>query len=297
MLDSSRYGNVGAPVWSPDSKWIAYSKADATRTTDVYLIASSGEEKEPHKVTFDSNNDTNPAFAPDGRKLFFQRVEASGGNAPNSVQIYSVALEHLDRDPDDAEERAETQAPPLAQTEDAEGAAPVRRAPTGPPRPPREIRVDWAGLKHRTRQITRMPFPISSYRVAPDSRTIVFVTSEPAGMASVPVIYSIQDDGKRLTRITSGAPPSEEGDQAPGGGGFGGGVSELKISRDGRTLFFREREAIYSVPLPAPAPAGAAATGGTRGGSGGGEGTRRRLNFNVKVRGSRRRPPGAAEYH
>ncbi len=284
VLDSSRYGNVGAPVWSPDSKWIAYSKADATRTTDVYLIASSGEEKEPHKVTFDSNNDTNPAFAPDGRKLFFQRVEASGGNAPNSVQIYSVALEHLDRDPDDAEERAETQAPPPAQTEDAAGAAPVRRAPTGPPRPPREIRVDWAGLKHRTRQITRMPFPISSYRVAPDSRTIVFVTSEPAGLASVPVIYSIQDDGKRLTRITSGAPPSEEGDQAPGGGGFGGGVSELKISRDGRTLFFREREAIYSVPLPAPAPAGAAATGGTRGGSGGGEGTRRRLNFNVKVR-------------
>ena len=284
VLDSSRYGNVGTPVWSPDGKWIAYSKADATRTTDVYLIASSGEEKEPHKVTFDSNNDTNPSFAPDGRKLFFQRVEASGGNAPNSVQIYSVALEHLDRDPDDAEERAETQPPPPAQTEDAEGAAPVRRAPTGQPRPPREIHVDWAGLKHRTRQITRMPFPISSYRVAPDSRTIVFVTSEPAGMASVPVIYSIQDDGKRLTRITSGAPPSEEGDQAPGGGGFGGGVSELNISRDGRTLFFREREAIYSVPLPATAPAGAAATGAARGGSGGGEGARRRLNFNVKVR-------------
>ena len=73
--------------------------------------------------------------------------------------------------------------------------------------------MDWPGLKRRTRQITRMPFPISSYAVAPDSRTIVFVTSEPSGQASVPVIYSVQDDGKRLTRITTGQPPSEEGGQ------------------------------------------------------------------------------------
>jgi Tol biopolymer transport system component len=56
--------------------------------------------------------------------------------------------------------------------------------------------MDWTGMKHRTRQITRMPFPISNYTIAPDSRTIVFVTSEPAGLASVPVVYSIQDDGR-----------------------------------------------------------------------------------------------------
>ena len=124
-----------------------------------------------------------------------------------------------------------------------------------------------------------MPFPIFSYRVAPDSRTIIFVTTEPAGIASVPVIYSIQDDGKRLTRILSGAPPSEEGGQG-GGGGFGGGISELNISRDGRTLFFREREGIYSVPIPTPRPA-AAGGGGARAA---GEGARRRINFSVKVR-------------
>ena len=56
-----------------------------------------------------------------------------------------------------------------------------------------------------------MPFPISGYAIAPDSRTLVFLTSEPAGTANVSVIYSIQDDGKRLTRILSGQPPSEEG--------------------------------------------------------------------------------------
>src|SRR5215510_10494001 len=121
VLDTSHYGNFGGPVWSPDGKWIAYSKPDAARTNDVYLIASSGQEKEPHKVTFDASNDSNPHFGPDGRKLFFQRVEnAGGGNPPTSSQIYSVWLEHQDRDPDDAEERGETEASPSV-AEDGEG--------------------------------------------------------------------------------------------------------------------------------------------------------------------------------
>ncbi|HXS00503.1 MAG TPA: S41 family peptidase [Pyrinomonadaceae bacterium] len=290
VLDTSRYGGFGGVVWSPDGKWIAYSKSDAARTNDVYLIASSGQEKEPHKITFDSSNDANPHFGPDGRKLFFQRVEATGGNAPTSSQIYSVLLEHQDRDPDDAEER-EAQAPQPPAGEGEEGAAgPPRRGPQAN-RPPREIKIDWDGLKRRTRQITRMPFAIFNYTIAPDSRTIVFVTSEPAGPANIPVIYSIQEDGRRLTRVTAGQPPNENAEGGPGGGGgFGGGVSDLHISRDGRTLFFSERDAIYSVPLGGGAGAGAAAAGAGAGavaGAGGGAGAaggRRRINFNVRVR-------------
>ena len=277
VLDTSHYGNFGAPVWSPDGKWIAYSKPDASRTNDVYLIASSGQEKEPHKVTFDSNNDGNPHFGPDGRKLFFQRVEQSGGNAPNSAQIYSVWLERQDRDPDDAEER-EAEAPQPG-ADGGDGAPPVRRPAARTP--PREIKIDWDGLKRRTRQITRMPFPILNYTMTPDSRTLVFVTTEPAGPATIPVIYSIQDDGRRLTRITAGQPPNEGAEGGPqGGGGFGGGVSDLNISRDGRTLFFRERDAIYSVPLATPPAAGAAAAAGAGREAAG----RRRINFNVRVR-------------
>ncbi len=281
ILDSSRYGSIGMPAWSPDGKWIAYSKPDSTRTSDIYVVAASGEEKEPHKVTFDSSNELNPAFAPDGRKLFFQRVEGSLGAVPTSIQIFSVGLERLERDPDDPEERPEPEATPGTQSEGS-GEATARRPPAVERRPPvREIKMDWAGLKRRTLQLTRMPFPISSYRVAPDGRTIAFVTTEPAGTASVPVIYTIQDDGKRLTRITSGVPPSDDGEQQPTAGGFGGGVSELAISRDGRMLFFRERNAIYSVPLSAGQGGGASAAQAARSGEGGG---RRRLNFNVRVR-------------
>ena len=289
VLDESRYGGFGSPVWSPDGKWIAYSKPDASRTSDVYLIAASGQEREPHKVTFDSNNDANPRFAPDGKKLYFQRAEGTTGNAPTSTQIYSVALERLDKDPDDPEERAETE--PAAPSGDGEGATPAAPAPgAGAPRrggaerrePPKEVKIDWAGLKRRTRQVTRMPFPINNYTLAPDSRTVVFVTSEPSATATVPVVYSIQHDGKRLSRITSGLPPQEDGAQGQGGGGFGGGISELNISRDGRTLFFRERDGIYSIPISTGAGAMGAASAATAARPA--EGTRRRLSFNVKVR-------------
>ena len=284
-LDSSRYGNISTPEWSPDGKWLTYAKADVSRTTDIYVLASSGTEIEPHKITFDSYDDRSPRFSPDGRKVFFIRSESTGGGGGfgnASIQIYSVGLEKLDRDPDDPEERAEAEAPQFNQGE--EGAGPPRR-PAGP-RPPHETKMDWAGMKRRTRQVTRMPFPISTFNVTPDSRTLVFVTSEPAATAQIPVIYSIQEDGRRLTRIIAGGPPQGDA-EGGGGGGFGGGLGDLSISRDGRTLFFRERDGIYSVALAgATGAAGAAGANTGRGpaSGSGSEAVRRRITFNVRVK-------------
>ena len=281
-LDTSRYGGFGLPVWSPDGKWIAYSKSDASRTSDIYMIAAAGDDKQPHKVTFDSNNDANPRFAPDGRKLYFQRLEPGSGNGQNSVQLYSVWLERQDRDPDDAEERQAEPPQREPAAEGDEGAAPPVRRPAAN-RPPREIKVDWDGIRRRTRQVTRMPFAVLNYTITPDSRTIIFVTTEPSATASVPVIYSIQEDGRRLARITAGQGGNEGGEGGPGGGGgFGGGLTDLHISRDGRTLFFREREGIYSVPLGGGAAAAGAGTATAAAGAGR-EAGRRRINFNLRV--------------
>ncbi|HLG16584.1 MAG TPA: biopolymer transporter Tol, partial [Blastocatellia bacterium] len=260
-MTSSKYGNLSAPVWSPDGKWIAFAKADQTRTNDVYLIPSAGGEE--RKVTFDSYTDVNPQFSPDGRKLYFIRSEGGGGGfgggAQASSQIYSMALEREERDPNDPEERPEA---------DQEGDAGARRL--GPPQrnqPPKEINIDWSGLKRRTRQLTRMPFAIFNYAVTPDSRTIVFATTEPAGQRNVPVVYAISEDGRRLNRVTSGAVPTGEGGGPPGGGGgFGGGISTFRFSRDGRTLFFREGNGVYSVGMPAAAAAGGAGAGAGGGG-------------------------------
>ena len=279
-LSSSKYGNIGSPVWSPDGKWIAFSKPDYVRTSDVYLIPSGGGAE--RKVTFDSFSEVNPQFTHDGRKLFFVRTDAGlDFGDQRSAQIYSVDLEREDRDPADPEDR-----PDQGDLQDQTNDGVARRIAGGQRNaPPKEINIDWAGLKRRTRQVTRMPFAVFNYAIAPDNRTIVFVTTEPAGVRSIPVVYSIQEDGKRLTRIIAGEPPPE--DAAGGGGGFGfrGGINNLNISRDGRTLFFKEGVSIYSVSMPGGAGAAAGFAGAqAAAASGGRETARRRINFTAKVK-------------
>lgn len=290
-ITTSRYGNVGKPDWSHDGKWLAYSKPDVSRVTDIYLVPSTGGEEK--KVTFESFSEGSPRFSPDGRKLFFTRNDSTSFSQAAglpSIQLFSVTLERLERDPDDPEERAEaeaaqaeqrpSQAPP-GEAADAGAGGGMRRQPGAQRQPPRPVNIDWAGLKRRTRQLTRMPFPVIDYTVSPDGRTLAFATFELAGPSNVPVIYSIQEDGKRLARITAGSAPT--GGEGQGGGGVFGGaqVSNLNVSRDGRALFFQEGDFVYSVPMPPPAPAGASSSSAP---SSAPPAQRRRVNFVAKVK-------------
>lgn len=56
-------------AWSPDSKWIAYSRPEAKQFPVVYLY--SVEKKESHPVTDGWFNSGTPAFSSDGKYLFF----------------------------------------------------------------------------------------------------------------------------------------------------------------------------------------------------------------------------------
>ena len=268
-LVSSKYGNLTGGVWSPDGKWIAYSKADQSRGTDIYLVPSAGGQE--RKVTFDAYNEMNPRFSADGKKLYFVRSE--GGQGPfagASAQVYVTYLEKQDKDPDDPEDRAEP-------ASDETSAAP-RGPRASQSQPVKDVNIDWDGLKRRTRQVTRLSSSVFTYEPAPDSKTLAFVTMEPGSMRSTPTLYTIQDDGKRLTRVTSGAAPAADEEGAPGGGPFGrGGISSLAFTRDGRTIYFLEGSGIFSAAVPA-VPAAGRPTAPM------GDGARKRVNFTAKVR-------------
>jgi tricorn protease len=280
-LASSRHGNISTPAWSPDGKWIAYAKPDQVRTNDVYIVPSTGATTaDPERrVTFDSYNDTQPHFSPDGRKLYLVRSErfSDGPNTANAAsQIYALTLERETRDPGDPPESPTT---PGAAA-DSGGAAASSATPAVA-----TTTIDWAGLKRRTRQITRMPYAIASFVIAPDSRSVVFVVNEPAsGGRMQPAVYTIQQDGRRLNRLLASSGEGDDDEPGPGQGGVA--IASLNIARDGRTLFFRERRNVISVPLPNQAPergaAGAAANAAAA--SPGRDATRRRINFTAKVR-------------
>ena len=278
-LMASKYGNINGVAWSPDGKWLAFSKNDVSRSSDVYLMPALGGDEV--KVTFDSFNEMNPKFSSDSKKLYFVRMEGDMGGTERPVsQIFCIPLEKIDKDPEEVE---------AAATPDAEAGTPGpggRRGPgaMAPTAPPKEPKIDWAGLKRRTRQVTRMPAGVRNYIPGSDGKTLIYVASDaaPAGGAGggrgagggggAPSIYTIQDDGKRMARLTSGSAPTAdaEADGPPRGRrGGGGGISGLTLIKDGRTLFFEEAGSIYSTTVSV-ASTGPAGGGGGRGVGGGG---------------------------
>jgi tricorn protease len=275
-IASSKYGNIGRPAWSPDGKWLAFSKPDVSRSSDVYLVPAAGGEA--IKVTFDSLDEMIPQFSADAKKLYFVRREGDlGGDFATrpSSQIFCIPLEKMDKDP----EEVEAAATPEPGANPAEAMAEARRAMAARVGPAKEPKIDWAGLKRRTRQVTRMG-SVRNYIPAGDGKTLIFVGSEGGGLGGggggggAGSIYTIQDDGKRLNQLASGTPitPPAEGDTPPpgrrGGGGFGGGISSLSLTKDGRTLYFQEGDGVYSTTVSL------GAAGGPGGGGGGGAGPR-----------------------
>ncbi len=294
-LDRSAYGTISPPLWSPDGRWIAYAKPDAAYRGRLHLVGADGGEA--RRLTEEPFSERAPAFSPDGRKLFFIRSEGIEGLGEASpAQIHVLTLSREERDPleptdadapaAEASEERRPEAPPETRPEGEppQGEQPAEGEGERPHRPDRArakkvepIEIDWEGLRRRTRQVTRMPYGVTTFTVTPDGKTVVFVTREPAGDGSrtVPVIYRIEETGKNLTRVLTGSAGGDETAEEERPGPPEGGIADLTLTADGRTLFFREGRSVHWTRLPAAAEGGAAV---------GARGTRERVNFTVSVR-------------
>lgn len=67
--DRSDYWEIRQYVWSPDSKWIAYTKPEHNGMSSIFLY--SLEKRTTHRVTDYFTTESNPAFDPDGKYLYF----------------------------------------------------------------------------------------------------------------------------------------------------------------------------------------------------------------------------------
>jgi len=269
---SGEVGRPQDPEYSPDGKWIAYTKADRDLRPGAHIVAATGGTE--HRITDDGLFASSSArWTPDGRKLIFLGGYVQGGSATlrqNVAALYNVSLTKEDRDPvsrdiDDEE---------AAQAADRAAAARGPR-PQGGEAP--EVKIDWEGMDRRIRQVTRISDSISTAIPSPDSRTYVFVAQSDIDGRNVSILYSIQENGDQMRRVTQTQPPAGDGEGPPGGGFGGGGISSLQFSRDGRTLYFREGNGLWSVGM------GGGGEGAQAGGAGPGGGARRRVNFTVRV--------------
>ena len=195
---------------------IAYSKTDVSRSTDIYLIPEQRRRGEEDHVR-PGQRGQSPLFRRRHQGLL--RPPRGGWQRRRTPVV--AALLRAAREAHQRPGRGRS-APGRFAGRTGPGDAPGRtmaRAVT-----PKTPDIDWAGLKRRTRQVTRTGVGLQLHpgqrRQDADLRRLRRGGAGgggPGGFGGrggggTPSIYTIQDNGKRMTRIATGTPRPTVGD-------------------------------------------------------------------------------------
>ncbi len=99
QIDQGKYADLTDYSWSPDSKWVAYAKAEENLNPVIYLYSLADKKITP--VTTDFYASANPIFDPDGKYLYFLSTRDFNEVAgvidfefanPKAQRVYAVTL-------------------------------------------------------------------------------------------------------------------------------------------------------------------------------------------------------------
>jgi tricorn protease len=237
-LDTDTYDDPGRrfdAVWSPDSKWVAYSKSlkSHLRAIFVYSIA----DRKAHQITDGLSDAITPAFDAGGKYLYFLAstnlalrtsfLEMSSLDRPITRAVYLAVLSASEPSPLLPEAGDETVPAPAA------GAKP-------PPQAPASARLDVEGIGQR---ILALAVPAADYSA---------LTAGPAGT----VFYAETPRAAGSPALTIHRYQLRERRAAP----FLEGVRSYSLSADTKRLLYRadgNRWGVVSTDRPAKVGEGA----------------------------------------
>ena len=223
VVASGEAGNITGPQYSPDGKWISYSKQDRLLRAHVW-IKNLGDGTE-HMIASDLFQVSGGAkWTPDGKKLLLIAgvsvpSMASQGFRGTPSQLYAVPLTPVDKAPDDRDINTEEQA--MALLNESAGAAgrggrgPGGAAGPGAGAPPAvTVNIEWDGLERRIQKLTSMPGPVLSIVPSPDSRSYAYMSmggqitpnAADGGAGGGPGLYVIHEDGTAMQRLNTTVP-------------------------------------------------------------------------------------------
>lgn len=91
-VDQDRRRPMRDYSWSPDGRWLAYSKNNSSNVSTIYLY--SLDDRKSTRVSNGWNDDSDPVFGPDGKYLFF--VSARHENPTFSETEFNIATLKMD---------------------------------------------------------------------------------------------------------------------------------------------------------------------------------------------------------
>jgi tricorn protease len=207
------YG-VGSYDWSPDGRWLVYSKRDSTGTTDLWIVPTVGGT--PVNVTRYPGVNTNPQWSRDGRNVVYlsNRTNPAGQFGMNLYALRLIPEPPSDETSPQGSRRrgADESGEPEAQFRRRQ-APPPTEGPTPPPNgapglpftmvPPRanNVAIEFEHIENRSRPLTSSPSGIVGATLSPDSRTVVYAMN----MGGQADWWAQNIQSSQTMRITSGA--------------------------------------------------------------------------------------------
>lgn len=195
-VDHSDYGDITHYRWSPDSRWVAYTKLNQARYSSIY--AYSLPEAKSLRLTNGMTDDQEPVFDPKGRYLYFT------SNRDFNLTFSAFEFNYVYTDPTRvyvAVLSADGPALFLPQSDEEKGSAPAPNA--GPDTKdaksdakPEEkksngvnVKIDAAGFEQRVRAVPGQP---GNYRgLAAVSNGILYLAG--AQGRSALKLYNVED--------------------------------------------------------------------------------------------------------
>jgi tricorn protease len=189
LIDQGKYEDITDYAWSPDSQWVAYSKAAENHygVIDLYSLAD-------HKITPVTTSFTNswdPVFDPAGKYLYFLSTrdynEVLGVfdfefSNPKATRVYVVTLRADLPSPlaPQSDESGEKKAEKPAAEKEKEKPGTPPQAPT----PPKDFRIDLAGIADR---VVALPIPPANMNRLGAAKDRVFYVTQPIEGLSGPL--------------------------------------------------------------------------------------------------------------
>lgn len=229
FVDKDQWTRLKYYSWSPDSRWITYSRTAENRHGSIMIYDTT--QKRTHQVTGNFYNDAEPVFDRSGKYLFFRSNRSFApvyGDLdltwiyPDSTALYAAVLtvdgesplsprsDEEDVEPEYAEEDQ------TAENSDSDDTSPDNNGASEPDS--NAVEIDFDGLEQRIVKIPVDAGDISSLSTAKGK--LLYLRKPPAGRnGDATLVYYDLDDREEKTVMAS--------------------VTAYSVSADGRKFVYR----------------------------------------------------------
>ncbi len=199
--------------WSPDSEWIALSRTNLGHKEDIYILKAGGGE--PVNVTLHPNDDFQPRWTEDGKRMTFASRTDDG---QYMLKYIWLTREDYWMSSDEREEAAEALEAASDDEDDETDDGPAV-----------SVVIDFEDIHERTERVMNMRGGYDFYGQTPDGHYFAF----PSGTLGGTDLWLVDWEGTRLHQVTEG----------------GSSPDEIVWSADGETCYYLSHGSIRSVSI------------------------------------------------